>query len=482
MGLWSEDNDFRNYVIQRSKDYYFIDEGPYMSSLEHLVQHYMTFSDGLPTKLRYPVAPKPKPPLPPTSIQDPTLKAKSSLHKLLKFSSATPAGQPLSVEGSSAALINRERKLSKDADQLQKLSLQMKERNLSLPSDDLMNQVGLSSPPTISMATLSPPVDATSPIGTKPKKSPKKTFSPNFLSLKLPKKSSKSKIKSTNDSNDNASNFVTNDQISKTFSTLSFTSDIINQDDSLYKQPNSIPVSRIDDNQNSLSSTATLPLSIRLNSNRKDSHSDVDYMEKFTQSDKQNATVDETHDKDNSIEEIYFVEAPTKVVSIDYIAFKQVPYFPSSTATADTSNNNAINNNSLVNSNAITNTSTRADRVLSVESTLSNDLDLMLALQNGNTGNYSEKGSPNYYIPGSSIELDNVLGQGEFGSVYKGHMRCETQNGEFKTPVAIKTLLDEHCKENRIEFLREASVMIKLQHHCIVKMIGISKVRWILNI
>lgn len=35
-----------------------------MPSLEHLVQHYMHFSDGLPINLRYSVPPKPKPPLP----------------------------------------------------------------------------------------------------------------------------------------------------------------------------------------------------------------------------------------------------------------------------------------------------------------------------------------------------------------------------------------------------------------------------------
>lgn len=463
-----------------------------MLSLEHLVQHYMTFSDGLPTKLRYPVAPskpKPPPPLPPTSIQDPSLKTKLSCHKLLKsvISRATTShAQPLS-EGSDATLISRVRKLSKDADALLNSPSPIKERNLSLPSDDLMNQVGIANPTKTTTSTNLLPtlIDSTTPsIGTKPKKSPKKTFSPNFLSLKLPKKGSKYKSKIANDSIDNASNLLANDQISRTFSTLSFRSDIIadNNNDSVYNIPSNIPVSRVDDNQNhnTLSSTATLPLSMRLNStNRKDSHSTyVDYMEKFTQSDKQIATVDETHDKDNSIEEIYFVEAPTKVMSIiNYVPFKQVPFFPSSNSIADTSNDNAINNNNVLNNNAIINTSARAERVLSIESTLSNDLDLMLALQNGNTTSSSGKYNPNYYIPGTSIELDMILGQGEFGSVHKGQMKCETQNGETqRIPVAIKTLLDEHCKENRIEFLREASVMIKLSHHCIVKMIGISKV------
>lgn len=42
----------------------FIDDGPYLPSLEHLVEHFMHFADGLPVNLRYPIAPKPKPPLP----------------------------------------------------------------------------------------------------------------------------------------------------------------------------------------------------------------------------------------------------------------------------------------------------------------------------------------------------------------------------------------------------------------------------------
>lgn len=68
----------------------------------------------------------------------------------------------------------------------------------------------------------------------------------------------------------------------------------------------------------------------------------------------------------------------------------------------------------------------------------------------------------------------------QFASVYKGIMKCDSAStgaqGSTEIPVAIKTLHDEHCKENRAEFLREASVMIKLSHHCIVKLIGISKV------
>jgi tyrosine-protein kinase len=41
--------------------------------------------------------------------------------------------------------------------------------------------------------------------------------------------------------------------------------------------------------------------------------------------------------------------------------------------------------------------------------------------------------------------------------------------------VAIKTLHQEHVAANRDEFLREATVMIGLNHHCIVRLIGVSK-------
>jgi tyrosine-protein kinase len=40
--------------------------------------------------------------------------------------------------------------------------------------------------------------------------------------------------------------------------------------------------------------------------------------------------------------------------------------------------------------------------------------------------------------------------------------------------VAIKTLHQEHVATNRDEFLREAKVMIGLNHHCVVRLIGVS--------
>lgn len=84
---------------------------------------------------------------------------------------------------------------------------------------------------------------------------------------------------------------------------------------------------------------------------------------------------------------------------------------------------------------------------------------------------------PNYFIPAENLEQKYILGVGEFGSVFHGTLKWSFDGQTTENiPVAIKTLHDEHCKENRAEFLREASVMIKLSHHCIVRLIGISKV------
>lgn len=44
--------------------YLYIDEGPYLPTLEHLVEHFMRFNDGLPINLKYAVPPEPKPPQP----------------------------------------------------------------------------------------------------------------------------------------------------------------------------------------------------------------------------------------------------------------------------------------------------------------------------------------------------------------------------------------------------------------------------------
>ncbi|XP_039294845.1 tyrosine-protein kinase Shark [Nilaparvata lugens] len=59
--------DEKNYHFQvrREGQYYYIDDGPLLDSLEQVVEHYSLMPDGLPTTLQLPIPPRPKPPLPP---------------------------------------------------------------------------------------------------------------------------------------------------------------------------------------------------------------------------------------------------------------------------------------------------------------------------------------------------------------------------------------------------------------------------------
>lgn len=70
------------------------------------------------------------------------------------------------------------------------------------------------------------------------------------------------------------------------------------------------------------------------------------------------------------------------------------------------------------------------------------------------------------------LEIIDTLGEGEFGFVYRGSLRH--LNGNL-IPVAIKTLRDGQMESNREEFLREARVMMKLEHPCIVQLIALCK-------
>lgn len=78
-----------NFIIRKENSWLFIDDGPYLESLERLIEHYSAVPDGLPTKLNIPVPPKPKPPLPEFSTM-PRSKKKTS-------SSRATANQPLSL-------------------------------------------------------------------------------------------------------------------------------------------------------------------------------------------------------------------------------------------------------------------------------------------------------------------------------------------------------------------------------------------------
>lgn len=78
-----------------------------------------------------------------------------------------------------------------------------------------------------------------------------------------------------------------------------------------------------------------------------------------------------------------------------------------------------------------------------------------------------------YYVDQDNLIIEKeLLGSGDFGNVFRGHLT--TENNQI-IQVAVKTLQIEQYQQNISEFLREASIMIKLQHSCIVRLIGISK-------
>ncbi|XP_045459480.1 tyrosine-protein kinase Shark [Melitaea cinxia] len=71
-----------NFIIRNENEWLFIDDGPYLESLERLIEHYSSVPDGLPTRLTTPVPPKPKPPLPEFSTMPRTKKSPSKRHNL----------------------------------------------------------------------------------------------------------------------------------------------------------------------------------------------------------------------------------------------------------------------------------------------------------------------------------------------------------------------------------------------------------------
>jgi hypothetical protein len=67
-----------------------------------------------------------------------------------------------------------------------------------------------------------------------------------------------------------------------------------------------------------------------------------------------------------------------------------------------------------------------------------------------------------------TILTDYELGSGAFGNVYQGIVKTPRGN----LIVAVKTLNEEN-KINREDFLKEANIMHKLRHICIVNILGI---------
>lgn len=71
-------------------------------------------------------------------------------------------------------------------------------------------------------------------------------------------------------------------------------------------------------------------------------------------------------------------------------------------------------------------------------------------------------------VPREQISILRELGQGSFGMVYEGLARG-LEAGEESTPVALKTVNELASLRERVEFLKEASVMKAFKCHHVVR-------------
>ncbi|TKC35035.1 hypothetical protein EI555_011357, partial [Monodon monoceros] len=75
-------------------------------------------------------------------------------------------------------------------------------------------------------------------------------------------------------------------------------------------------------------------------------------------------------------------------------------------------------------------------------------------------------------VPREQISIIRELGQGSFGMVYEG-LAQGLEVGEELTPVALKTVNELASPRERIEFLKEASVMKAFKCHHVVRLLGV---------
>ncbi|CAH8447991.1 unnamed protein product [Schistosoma curassoni] len=75
--------------------------------------------------------------------------------------------------------------------------------------------------------------------------------------------------------------------------------------------------------------------------------------------------------------------------------------------------------------------------------------------------------TPKTYIPKSSFTLENLLGEGNYGIVYKGKLsiNADDESNSSDTEIAIKTLKDGFRNRQLINLIREAKVLIELEPH-----------------
>ncbi|XP_077988842.1 insulin-like peptide receptor [Glandiceps talaboti] len=75
-------------------------------------------------------------------------------------------------------------------------------------------------------------------------------------------------------------------------------------------------------------------------------------------------------------------------------------------------------------------------------------------------------------VPRDKVSLVRELGQGSFGMVYEGEAK-DLKDEEGKVKVAVKTVNENACIRDRIEFLNEASVMKAFNCSHVVRLLGV---------
>ena len=74
----------------------------------------------------------------------------------------------------------------------------------------------------------------------------------------------------------------------------------------------------------------------------------------------------------------------------------------------------------------------------------------------------------------SQAKFGRKLGEGAFGEVYIARLKSGEGDQGFTFPVAIKTMHNKVSLESKLEFLKEARVMQKLEHPHIVRVFGVA--------
>uniref|UniRef100_A0A1A9WHW4 Tyrosine-protein kinase n=1 Tax=Glossina brevipalpis TaxID=37001 RepID=A0A1A9WHW4_9MUSC len=409
------DSTVKNFIISQSSKFLFIDDGPYLPSLEHLVEHFMHFADGLPVNLRYPVTPKPKPPLPLFSTM-PRTSRKKSLDILIGINQTTCQFDSMKSTSS----------FPEESNQL----LQSTHINHKKRSKEISNSV----------------------------------FS--TLRLRSPKKSveSKSTLRKRNKSRPS----------------------VVHSPDDKIKMTNAEEIQKAEDFIKNLSFSTDF----------NESHVTAASMNEFYNVPKNNAVVEAAIKKAMNFKEDLSSNDPPTEMYIEEKTEDEVDYFTKSDVVIERERNKSLqpcmdeyvsaSTDVLMNSCKETNTFEN-EAMLPLS-----DVDTDFSKHTENLDTFLSKASNlneitncqtiskcetacNYFIPRDNLLLDIIIGEGEFGSVFKGFLIQREGNTRKHREIAIKTLRDEHCRSNRTEFLREASVMIHLKHHCIVQLIGISK-------